>query len=361
MNRNLKKIIAVTMAINAIAMIGPTKSFNILLDTANASRYDDPRLGELKIDDYHIDFDKETFSYKLKLDKDVDQIKVKAKPNDSRYIVWVDGDEAKEDKKYKVDVDVKQGKSIIPIVVKDKDHNLKTEYEIEVIRGDESQGKDLDDDDVYLDNITLSAGNIDFSSTVTKYDVYIKDPVNYLDIKAKPVDTDDSYVSIDDEDVEEDDDYEGTVSLKDGKNKIVIRVENSLKENKVKKYTLNVYNGVEAPKKQDKDENEENKTNNNTNTDNEKSNNEKDTGKYKNQWVNDLGIWVYYGSDGQLLKNQWYNDVNSGKSYFLNENGVMVTGWYSNNGKWYYFDGNGVMLKNTTIDGYKLGSSGAMV
>lgn len=396
MNKNMKKIIAVTMALNTLAMIGPEKNFNILLNTASASKYDDPLLGELEIEGYSIDFDKEKFSYKIKVDKDVDQITVKAKPNDSAYTVFVDGDDAKEDKKYKVDVDIKQGESTVPIIVKDEEHNLKTEYDIEVLRGSESLGEDLDENDVYLDNITLSAGDIDFSSTKTKYDVYIEDSVRYLDIKAKPVDVDDAYVDINDEDV--DDDFKATVSLKDGKNKIVIRVEDSLKDNKVKKYTLNVYNGVKPPEKDKSEENNEQKNNSGS----EKQNTIDNDVKYKNQWVMDQGVWVYYGSDGYILKNAWYNDANSGKSYFLNENGVMVTGWYYYNGKWYYFnedgsrhsgwkflmglwyymdsegimktgwmqdsdgkwyyfDGNGVMLKNTKVDGYKLGDSGALI
>lgn len=391
MNKNIKKIIAVTMALNALAMIGPEKNFNIFLNTASASKYDDPLLSELEIEGCSIDFDKEKLSYKIKVDKDVDQITVKAKPNDSAYKVFVDGDDAKESKKYKVDVDVKQGESTISIIVKDEEHNLKTEYELEVLRGSESLGEELDENDVYLDNITLSAGDIDFSSTKTKYDVYIKDSVRYLDIKAKPVDVDDAYVDINDEEL--DDDFKGTVSLKEGKNKIVIRVENSLKDNKVKKYTLNVYNGVTPP---EKDKSEEN------NSENKKQNTIDNDVKYKNQWIMDQGVWLYYGTDGQILKNMWYNDINSGKTYFLNENGVMVTGWHYNNGKWYYFnedgsrhsgwkflmglwyyldsegvmktgwmqdsngkwyyfDENGVMLKNTKVDGYKLSDSGELI
>ena len=351
----------------------------------------------MEVSGYEIDFDKETYSYKIKVDKDVDQIKVKAKPQDSAYTTTVNGDEAKEDDKYKVDVDIKQGENTVTIRVKDEKHDLKTVYELEVIRGSEDAGEDFDEDDVYLDNITLSAGKIDFSSKVTEYTVYIKDPVRYLDIKAKPMDLDNDYVEIDGEDVEEEDDFENTVSLKEGKNKITIRVEN---DKKVKKYLLKIYNGVEPPKNEDDDEKSDN-NNSSQETDNvNNTNNTNNTAKYKNQWVTTQGIWLYYGAEGQPLKNQWYNDASTGKSYFLNENGVMVTGWLLNNGKWYYlnedgsrhsgwkflmglwyylgedgvmktgwfqdtdgkwyyFDEHGVMLRNTTIGGYKLGDSGA--
>lgn len=395
MNNNLKKVIAFTLAVNAIALIEPLKEINIFTETAYASKYDDPLLSDLKVSGYDLDFDKETYSYRINVDKDVDQITVTAKPEDSSYEVTVNGDEAIEDDKYKVDVDVKQGKSTITIRVKDEEHDLKTIYEIEVTRGSESYGDDLDKDDVYLDNITLSAGKINFSSKVTEYNVYVDDKVRYLDIKAKPMDSDEEYVEINGEEAEEDDDYEQTVTLKDGKNKIIIRIENSERS---KKYVLNVYKGVEPPKKDDSDEVKEDINDSISNSSNSNNN----SSNYKNQWVTTQGIWLYYDENGKMLRNQWYNDINTKKSYFFNENGVMVTGWLQkdgnwyyldedgskhtgwkfvmgvwyyldgngvmktgwiqdSNGKWYYLNNNGAMAYNTTVGGYKLGTDGAWI
>ncbi len=396
MNKSLKKIIAITLSLNAIAVIEPAKDISIFTETAHAAKYDDPLLSELKISGYDIDFDKEKYSYKIKVDKNVDQITVRAKPEDSANIVTVNGDEAKEDDKYKVDVDVKQGENTITIRVKDENHDLKTVYELEVTRGSSDEGEDLDEDDIYLDNITLSQGTIDFSSKITEYTVYVDDRVRYLDIKAKPMDSDEDYVEINGEEAEEDDDYEQTVTLKDGKNKITIRVENSEIS---KKYILNVYKGVEPPKKDTSDEDE---VKDDEKNDSSQSENNNDSAQYKNKWVSTQGIWIYYDDNGNLLKNQWLDDSNTGKSYFLNENGVMETGWLNYNGKWYYLnedgskhtgwkflmgvwyhmdgqgvmntgwfrdsDGkwyylsdNGAMLTNTTIGGYKLGSDGAWI
>ena len=295
-----------------------------------------------------------------------------------------------------MDVDVKQGENTITIRVKDENHDLKTVYELEVTRGSSDEGEDLDEDDIYLDNITLSQGTIDFSSKITEYTVYVDDRVRYLDIKAKPMDSDEDYVEINGEEAEEDDDYEQTVTLKDGKNKITIRVENSEIS---KKYILNVYKGVEPPKKDTSDEDE---VKDDEKNDSSQSENNNDSAQYKNKWVSTQGIWIYYDDNGNLLKNQWLDDSNTGKSYFLNENGVMETGWLNYNGKWYYLnedgskhtgwkflmgvwyhmdgqgvmntgwfrdsDGkwyylsdNGAMLTNTTIGGYKLGSDGAWI
>ncbi|WP_160692122.1 transglutaminase-like domain-containing protein [Clostridium sp. C2-6-12] len=74
------------------------------------------------------------------------------------------------------------------------------------------------------------------------------------------------------------------------------------------------------------------------------------------------------------LKNQsWYfinnsNDYVTGwklidnKWYFLSNDGKMQTGWINNYGKLYYcYPGSGFMATNTTIDKYKVDSSGAWV
>ena len=52
--------------------------------------------------------------------------------------------------------------------------------------------------------------------------------------------------------------------------------------------------------------------------------------------------------------------VNS-KWYYMNSNGIMQTGWLNDGGTWYYLYGSGEMAANTYVDGYYLGSSGAMV
>lgn len=40
----------------------------------------------------------------------------------------------------------------------------------------------------------------------------------------------------------------------------------------------------------------------------------------------------------------------------------MQTGWFKDkDGKFYYLNASGAMLKNTTVQGYKLGPSGAWI
>ncbi|OOM10454.1 N-acetylmuramoyl-L-alanine amidase family protein [Clostridium saccharobutylicum] len=98
----------------------------------------------------------------------------------------------------------------------------------------------------------------------------------------------------------------------------------------------------------------------------------------KGQWVNDGGVWYYIKADGIMatgwikdggnwyylngsgsMKTGWLND--NGTWYFLQPSGAMQTGWLNDNGTWYYLNGSGAMLSNTTINGYKLGASGAWI
>ncbi|HEX9026018.1 MAG TPA: N-acetylmuramoyl-L-alanine amidase family protein, partial [Clostridium sp.] len=78
----------------------------------------------------------------------------------------------------------------------------------------------------------------------------------------------------------------------------------------------------------------------------------------KGQWVNDGGVWYMIKVDG-IMATGWYNA--NGTWYFLQSSGAMKTGWLNDNGTWYYLNASGAMLANTTVDGYKLGASGAWI
>jgi len=80
--------------------------------------------------------------------------------------------------------------------------------------------------------------------------------------------------------------------------------------------------------------------------------------KVNSKWVNVGGAWYYLKADG-VMATGWYND--NGTWYYLAGSGAMATGWLNDNGTWYYLAGSGAMLSNTTVDGYRLGASGAWV
>lgn len=101
----------------------------------------------------------------------------------------------------------------------------------------------------------------------------------------------------------------------------------------------------------------------------------------KNQWVQKGDNWLRYNEDGQALRNAWFKDSNGkwyymqsngymttswrfidGDWYYFNKSGEMTTGWVkAENGTWYYLMPSGKMAKNTTIDGYRLNSKGEYV
>ena len=53
-------------------------------------------------------------------------------------------------------------------------------------------------------------------------------------------------------------------------------------------------------------------------------------------------------------------DLN-GSWYYMNNQGVMQPGWQTINGKKYYFYSSGLMATNIVINGYKIGSDGAVI
>ncbi|MBE6089705.1 MAG: N-acetylmuramoyl-L-alanine amidase family protein [Clostridium beijerinckii] len=98
----------------------------------------------------------------------------------------------------------------------------------------------------------------------------------------------------------------------------------------------------------------------------------------KGQWVQDGSTWYYLKADGVMatgwiqdgstwyflqssgaMKTGWLND--NGTWYYLQSSGAMSTGWLNDNGTWYFLNSSGAMLANTTVDGYKLGASGAWI
>lgn len=73
--------------------------------------------------------------------------------------------------------------------------------------------------------------------------------------------------------------------------------------------------------------------------------------------------WNYVGSDGNLIRNSWFYDRSSGKTYYLDSNGIMQSNsWMrATNGKYYYLQADGSLATNTNINGYVVGADGAWI
>lgn len=80
----------------------------------------------------------------------------------------------------------------------------------------------------------------------------------------------------------------------------------------------------------------------------------------RNTWFNDAdGKWYYLQANGYMTTSWRFID---GDWYYFNKSGEMTTGWVrTEDDTWYYLKENGKMARNETIDGYRLGSKGAWI
>lgn len=286
-----------------------------------------------------ISFLKGKTSYSLKVDSTIDHINVTAVPEDDDDRVRINGSLVDSDDKYKRSVDLDNGKNEIKIKVTDSKDNQRT-YTLNVTRGSSS---DDAQDEIYLDELTLSEGDIDFDKDETEYTVDLDEQVSKITIGATPED-EDYAVTIDGEEVVSDDDYEKKVSLDKGENEIKVKVLDELNDEE-RTYTLTINRG-EATDTDDKDEDKA----------------DENTGKASN-WVETDDGWMYNDENGKPLKDSWLYDKDAKVYYYLNAEGIRETGWVKYKDLWYLLNEDGVMQTGwKQVNGlwYKLDENGAM-
>ena len=217
-------------------------------------------------------------------------------------------------------------------------------YVIHVKKPSVSSDEEEDTERAYLRGLYLSDGSISFSKKETSYNLSVSEDVDEIVVRATPED-DDDLVEINDSSVDEDDNYEKTVSLDKGNNTITIYVEND--EDDIT-YTLNIYRGKT--------------TTTSANSGAQTFTIQNSAGNF-DAWQRIDGKWKYVDGTGNVLKNQWWFDKNTGINYYLKEDGERATGWLYNNNNWYYFNENGEMKTgwiNVNKNWYYLNNSGAM-
>ena len=91
-------------------------------------------------------------------------------------------------------------------------------------------------------------------------------------------------------------------------------------------------------------------------------------GKVIKGWYEDNGTWYYLNDEG-VMQTGWIKNKD-GRWYYLDESGAMQTGWLKDNGKWYYLEPNSTGYKGelygnrtATIEGksYTFDSTGAWI
>lgn len=273
MNKNIKRIIALVLTINAfstISAITPIKFGNIMAKPVYASSYspDSDELKTLKVkstngdtldlrDGYNGDTVKlsDDREYYVKLTDDSDGIKIDAEPEGEDEIVRIFTSDKADAQEYKSGDKISLGKGDTTVYVRtynslddyrkakndDKDvTKCEQEYTIDVRKTQASDAEDDAQDSIYLDNIKLSKGDISFLKQKTSYDVSVDSSVSEIKITAPPEDDSDR-VRIDGDVVDSNDNYKKNVSLDQGTNTIKIKVTDD-KDNQ-RTYTLNVTRG----------------------------------------------------------------------------------------------------------------------
>lgn len=378
MDKKIKRIIAFTLAISAFSIIEPIKHFNLINTVEANAEVRGAELEKISMGRGSINFKHNKTEYSLTLDSSVEELEVRARPKESDAEVKINGKEVSESGNYESVVNLDKGKNTITIKV--QNGSKKKTYTVVVIRGKIEEEKQI-----YLSDISLSTGNLDFSKEITSYNIDVEQNVKEISVKAKPEDK--KYdVEIDRVTANDDNNYKKTVSLDNGNNVIKIRIEDDDDHEKV--YTLNINRGGASTTTNTSANASNNGTKINTTETNSTTNaiNPTQTTGVSNSnisttkgWILNNGEWYYIDEKGSKQTNwksvdgKWYYLDQNGVMkkgwefinnnwYYLDQNGVMKTGWLKNeDGKWYYLYDSGAMAKSTIITGFKIGSTGAWI
>lgn len=245
MKKGIKRIISICLAITAFSVLEPVKYSNIMTEIAYAD--DDIYLKGISVtdgDDIILNSSKKTYS--TGVPNSSEEVIIRVTTNDKNDIVTIDGGtpEKPNDRKYQETVSLDKGVNTFEIVVKSQDGDKEREYTLKIDRGAKES---TDSDSVFLDNIDVDYGSIDFLKTTTSYDLKVDEDVAKLRVKAEP-ENDNYIVRIDGVKVTEDDKYRREVSLLKGENTIIIDAEDEEDDANTKTYTLNVYRGKDTSK-----------------------------------------------------------------------------------------------------------------
>lgn len=203
-----------TFGVTVTAENGSKKTYNITVNKPDP-RSKNNNLKSLSIDKGSITFDKNTTSYLIKVEHDVNEVNITAGAEDAK--ATVSGTGSKTLKDY-----VNEFK----IVVKAENESTKT-YIVKVARKDEAGNYGKLSTDNSVKSIAMTGYDIKFNKDTKKYNVLVDEDVNEIELTVTPTDSK-STVSV-----------ENNTELKAGLNKVVVKV--TAENGDVNEYLFNVY------------------------------------------------------------------------------------------------------------------------
>ncbi len=213
-----------TFTVTVTAENGSKKTYNIVVNKPDP-RSKNNNLKSLSVSGGTINFDKNTTSYLIKVEHDVENVTITAQAEDNK--ASVSGTGTKTLKDY-----VNEFK----IVVKAENESTKT-YIVKVARKDEGGNFGKLSTDNTVKSISVTNYDIKFNKDTKKYNVLVDENVNEVEIKVTPNDSK-STVSI-----------ENNTDLKAGLNKVIVKV---IAENgDTNEYLFNVYKIGEEGRKEE--------------------------------------------------------------------------------------------------------------
>jgi len=309
MSKSIRKIIAAVFIIGVFAVIEPN-CLNLI--TTKAYAQEKPYLKDIYVSEgTKINFSENVYSYILDVDKDDEEMFIKAKPEDSSYKVKINGQEVTKDDKYKKNLTLDKGKNIAEIEVEDSKTKNTSTYTVYIYRG----GKDT----VYLKDININDNTIGFDKNINFYNIELDQGTDIVDLETIPEDGTYSITANGKK-------LEDTNSIKlkfKGIGKYTVNIEIQDEDTqRVGTYTLNIYLGIPVSPNISDSINAILKP---------------------NQWVIVNGRWRYNDSIGKCLKNTWFYDNKYKSYYYFNSRGNMLTGWMEDEDNYYYLNSKGEM------------------
>ena len=274
MSKNIKKIIAVVMAIGTISAVSPVTNTNLLTTKAYASTTNDTtELKSLKLETSSGSNIKLYSNNNYASDNKVDSndiskgdtyytktsestVSINTSGPTSKYVrVFKGTSNSTKGKKISSDISLSSGTNTLTVRVYNEepdssitygdDSDVASEYTIKVkcTSSDTSSSSDSYDD-IYLNKLSIDGESISLSDSKTTYTYNVASSVDQVVVKATPKDEDEDTVEIDDDTVNSDDKYKKTVSLDKGDNEVEVKLTNNDDEERV--YTLKINRGGSA-------------------------------------------------------------------------------------------------------------------